>query len=391
MRAVVQSIWLALVLTGSAGAGDDVSAPPLDPHAILATVGKVVSPNGLDEAKAVEIGGIQQWITVRGRDRRNPILLLIHGGPAAPDLPNRYLFEGPWTDFFTVVEWDQRGSGKTYGLNDPAKVAPTLHKERMIEDTEELIAYLRRTYVKKKIFVMGHSWGTILGLSVAERRPEWLYAYIGAGQIINMVEGERIGYKFVLDTARKTGDVQALSELTAIEPYPESNGDIPLDKINVERKWSVRYGGLTYGRKSYDVWEDAETISPDYSPADFHSIHAGSVLSLPRLLPEMAATDFSKLKRLDCPVIIFAGRFDYTTPNAPVIRWYDRLAAPRKRFVWFENSAHMMYEEEPGRALMHLVQDALPLAAAAGDVAPLDRVVEELKRRETVNGRKKVE
>jgi pimeloyl-ACP methyl ester carboxylesterase len=69
-------------------------------------------------------------------------------------------------------------------------------------------------------------------------------------------------------------------------------------------------------------------------------------------------------------VIILAGRFDYTTPNAPVIRWYDRLAAPRKRFVWFENSAHMMYEEEPGRALMHLVQDALPLAAAAGDVAP---------------------
>jgi pimeloyl-ACP methyl ester carboxylesterase len=370
MRAVIQLIGLALVLTRSAGASDDVSGPSPDPHAILATVGKVVSPYGIDEAKAVEIGGIQQWITVRGRDRRNPILLLIHGGPAAPDLPNRYLFEGPWTDFFTVVEWDQRGSGKTYGLNEPDRVAPTLHKERMIEDTEELIAYLRLTYVKKKIFVMGHSWGTILGLSVAERRPEWLYAYIGAGQIINMQEGERIGYKFVLDTARKAGDVQAQDELTAIAPYPELNGDLPLDKIDVERKWSVRYGGLTYGRKNYDVWEDAETISPDYSAADFHSIGVASSFSLPRLLPEMAATDFSKLKRLDCPVIIFAGRYDYTTPNAPVIQWYDRLAAPRKRFVWFENSAHMMYEEEPGRALLHLVQDALPLAAAAGDVAP---------------------
>jgi pimeloyl-ACP methyl ester carboxylesterase len=370
MRAVIQLIGLALVLTRSAVASDDVSAPPPDAHAILAAVGTVVSPNGIDEAKAVEIGGIQQWITVRGRDRRNPILLLIHGGPAAPDLPNRYLFEGPWTDFFTVVEWDQRGSGKTYGLNEPAKVAPTLHKERMIEDTEELIAYLRLTYVKKKIFVMGHSWGTVLGLSVAERRPQWIYAYIGAGQIINMQEGERIGYKFALDTARKAGDVQALDELTAIAPYPELNGALPLDKINVERKWSVRYGGLTYGRKSYDVWEDAETISPDYSAADFHSIGVGSSFSFPRLLPELAATDFSKLKRLDCPVIIFAGRYDYTTPNAPVVQWYDRLAAPSKRFVWFENSAHMMYEEEPGRALMHLVQDALPLAAAAGDAAP---------------------
>jgi pimeloyl-ACP methyl ester carboxylesterase len=84
----------------------------------------------------------------------------------------------------------------------------------------------------------------------------------------------------------------------------------------------------------------------------------------------LAATDFTMLKRLGCAVIIFAGRYDYTTPSAPVISWYDRLTAPSKRFVWFENSAHMMYEEEPGRALVHLVQDALPLAAAAGDVAP---------------------
>ena len=370
MRSALEMIGVALILTGSASAGADVPAPLPDPHAILAVVGKVVSPYGIDEAKTVEIGGIHQWITVRGRDRRNPILLLIHGGPAAPDLPNRYLFEGPWTDFFTVVEWDQRGSGKTYELNDPDKVAPTLHKERMLEDTEELISYLRLTYSKKKIFVMGHSWGTILGLSVAERRPEWLYAYIGAGQIIDMQEGERIGYKFVLDSARKAGDAQALGELTAIAPYPELNGELPLDKIGVERKWSVRYGGLTYGRQSYDVWEDAETISPDYSAADIDSINVASGFSLPRLLPEMAAIDFSKLKRLGCPVIIFAGRYDYTAPSAPVISWYDRLSAPSKRFVWFENSAHMMYEEEPGRALVHLVQDALPFAAAAGDVAP---------------------
>ena len=94
------------------------AAPP-DPHAILAEVGKVASDNGIDEAKAVEIGGIRQWITVRGRDRRNPILLVIHGGPAAPELPNRYLFERPWEDYFTVVQWDQRGAGKTYALNDP--------------------------------------------------------------------------------------------------------------------------------------------------------------------------------------------------------------------------------------------------------------------------------
>jgi len=345
-----------------------------NPHTILAEVGKIVSPNGVDEAKAVDIGGIRQWITVRGRDRRNPILLVLHGGPAAPDLPNRYLFESPWTDYFTVVEWDQRGCGKTYELNDPEKVAPTMHAERMVRDTEDLVAYLRTTYGKKKIFALGHSWGTILGLNLAARRPDWLYAYIGVGQIIKMREGERICYDWVLNTARKAGDAEAVKELEAIAPYPEPNGALPLEKINVERKWSVHYGGLTYGRDSYDFWENAEKISPDYSEADFKAIDAGSAFSLPKLLPEMADVDFTKMTRLSCPVLIFAGRHDYTTPSEPVQRWFNRLQAPSKRWVWFENSAHMMYAEEPGRVLVHLVQFALPFATAGGKPLPDHRL-----------------
>src|SRR5947208_1184641 len=243
-----------------------------NPHTILAEVGKIVSPNGIDDAKAVDIGGIRQWITVRGRDRRNPILLVLHGGPAAPDLPNRYLFERPWTDYFTVVEWDQRGTGKTYELNDPEKVAPTMHAECMLQDTEELVAYLRTTYGKKKVFALGHSWGTILGLNLATRRPDWLYAYIGVGQIINMREAERICYDWVLNTARKAGDADAVKELEAIAPYPESNGALPLEKINVERKWSVHYGVVTYGSQSYDSLEHANEMLPDYPQAVFNAI-----------------------------------------------------------------------------------------------------------------------
>lgn len=343
--------------------------PSPNPHTILAEVGKIVSPNGIDEAKAVEIGGIRQWITVRGRDRANPILLVLHGGPAAPDLPNRYLFEGPWTDYFTVVEWDQRGSGKTYELNDPEKIAPTMHAERMLQDTEELVAYLRATYNKKKIFALGHSWGTVLGLNLAARKPDWLYAYIGVGQIINARESERICYEWVLNTARKAGDAQAIKELEAIAPYPEPNGALPLEKVNVERKWSVHYGGLTYNRQSYDFWWNAQKISPDYSETDFKAIHDGSAFSLSKLLPEEAATDFTKLTRLGCPVLIFAGRHDYTTASEPVRRWFDKLQAPSKRWVWFENSAHMIYAEEPGRVLVNLVQFALPFATASAGVA----------------------
>jgi len=343
---------------------------PPNPHTILGEVGKVVSANGIDQAKAVEIGGIRQWITVRGRDRHNPILLVLHGGPAAPDLPNRYLFEGPWIDYFTVVEWDQRGAGKTYELNAPETVAPTMHADRMVQDAEELVGYLRRTYGIKKIFALGHSWGTILGLKLAERRPDWLYAYIGVGQIINVREGERIDYDWVLNTARKAGDDQAMKELEGIAPYPEPNGSLPLEKMNVERKWSVHYGGLTHGRHSYDYWENAEKLSPDYSDTDFKAIDAGSAFSLPKLLPDMAVTDLSSLTRLGCPLLIFAGRYDYTTPSEPVRRWFERIEAPSKRWVWFENSAHMMYAEEPGRVLMHLVQDALPFVATARDQSP---------------------
>ena len=334
-----------------------------DPHAILADVGKVVSTNGIDEAMAVEIGGIRQWITVRGRDHRNPLLLVIHGGPAAPDLPNRYLFEAPWIDYFTVVQWDQRGAGKTYRLNDPTEVAPTVHLDRIVADAEELVALLRRTYGREKIFVMGHSWGTVVGLALAERRPEWLYAYVGVGQIINMREGERIGYAWALRTAREKHDADAVRELTGIAPYPEADGGIPIEKIGIERKWSVRYGGLSHGRSSYDYLENAERISPDYSEADFRAIDAGSGFSVPKLLPELAAVDFTGLTRLRCPLVIFAGRFDYTTPKEPVVRWFEALTAPIKRLVWFENSAHMMYEEEPGRVLVHLVEDVLPLAS----------------------------
>jgi pimeloyl-ACP methyl ester carboxylesterase len=131
----------------------------------------------------------------------------------------------------------------------------------------------------------------------------------------------------------------------------------------------VHYGGLTYGRDSYDFWENAEKISPDYSETDFKAIDAGSAFSLPKLLPEMAAIDFTKLTRLGCPVLIFAGRHDYTTPSEPVQRWFDRLAAPSKRWVWFENSAHMIWAEEPGRVLVNLVQFALPFAAASASAS----------------------
>ena len=355
LTGVVSLFLLSLALSAQAG-------PPPDPHGILADYDKIVSDHGIDESKAIEIGGIQQWITVRGRDRDAPILLVIHGGPAAPDLPNRYLYEPSWADYFTVVQWDQRGGGKTYELNDPKAVGPSMSKERMIADAEEVVKYLRATYRRDKIFVLGHSWGSLIGLSLAERQPDWLYAYIGVGQIIDMRRGEKLSYDWTLAQARKAGNDKAVAELTAMAPYPEADGSVPLDKLGAERKWSIVYGGLIHGRQAYDTLENTEKISPDYSEADFKAIDEGSGFTLPKLLPDMMSADFTKLTRLGCPLVFFAGRYDYTTPSSLMEEWFAKVKAPKKKFIWFEQSAHMIYEEEPGRFLVHLVQDVLPLA-----------------------------
>jgi pimeloyl-ACP methyl ester carboxylesterase len=349
-----------------AAAPEHAGAEPFtrdDARATIGDVQKIVTPNGIDESKAVEINGTKQWITVRGRDRDNPILLFIHGGPAAPEMPTSWTFQNPWEDYFTVVQWDQRGAGKTYNANDPKIVGPTITLEQMNADADAMVQYLRAAYRKQKIFVLGHSWGTRLGLALARRHPEWLYAYVGMGQMIDSGEAEKASYVWALKEAERRGNAQAIKELKSIAPYPGKSGSIPLRKIDIERKWSVAFGGLSYGRDSYAYYYRTGRLSPDYSDADFDAIDKGSALSLPRLLPAMAATDYGNMTEFHCPIVMFEGRHDETTPSEVVAKWFARVRAPAKKWIWFENSAHMMQIEEPGRVLVHLVEDVRPLAA----------------------------
>ena len=232
----------------------------------------------------------------------------------------------------------------------------------MAQDAAEVVQYLRSRYGKEKIFVLGHSWGSLVGLTLAREHPQWLYAYIGMGQMINAVAGERAGYEQTLHDAQAAGNVQAVSELKSIAPYPEADGRVPLEKINKERKWSVIYGGLTWGRSDLNYYYNLTQLSPDYTEDDIAAINKGSQLSLGPLLPYMLSFDYSQETQWECPIIIFAGRHDYTTPSSVVAEWFARVHAPAKKFVWFENSAHMMMIEEPGRMLVHLVEDVRPLA-----------------------------
>jgi pimeloyl-ACP methyl ester carboxylesterase len=342
---------------------------------IIATSRKIVSGHGIEAELAIPVNGTRQWIAVRGNDARNPILLFLHGGPASPDTPLAYTFQTPWEDYFTVVQWDQRGSGKTYATNDPETLGATMTIAQMQADAEEVVSYLRRTYHKRKIFLLGHSWGSVLGVRLAQAHPDWFYAYIGVGQIVNMRESEAIGYRFALDQARAHGNEEALHELAAIAPYPPPGKPLDLASINVQRKWLQTYGGLAWGRTGFEFDVEAERLAPEYTDADLAAIDKGSAFTMRYLLEPLTSVDFTRTTRFDLPVLLFTGRHDYSVSHELTARWFATLKAPAKKLVWFEDSAHMVMQEQPGRFLAHLVGDARPYAVKAGDAAP-DEIVE---------------
>ncbi|WP_233171834.1 alpha/beta hydrolase [Dyella sp. ASV21] len=340
---------------------------------ILDSNRKIDTTQGVDEKLKVRINGIDQWISVRGKDRRNPILLFLHGGPAAPAMPEGYTFQTPWEDYFTVVQWDQRGAGKTYRANTEEAMAPGMSAEHMTDDASEVVKYLREHYGKQKIFVLGHSWGSILGVRLAQKHPEWLYAYISTGQVVNGRRNEEEGYNYALRQAKAEGNATAIRELEAMAPYP-GPGPMTLERLGMRSKWEMYYGGLAWGRKDYQFDVDAEELSPDYSREDLDAIDKGSLFSLHHLMPELMATNFDHVTRFECPVIVYVGAHDYTTPHELTEEWFGHIQAPSKRLVSFADAAHMMMQEQPGRFLQHLVNDARPLAEKAGDVAPAEVV-----------------
>lgn len=371
------ALLAASTLASAAGAADaPVAGKPFDQddaRAIIAQSRRILSPHGVEETREVDIGGTRQWISVRGNDRRNPILLYLHGGPGSVEMVESYGYQRPWEDFFTVVQWDQRGAGKTFASNSPEAMAPRMSIDGMVADAEDMIRYLMATYGKKKIIVLGHSWGSIVGEEIARRHPGWLHAYLGAGQIVDMARSEAIGYQWALGRAKAEGNRQAVHELEALAPYPGPTGQLTIERIGAQRKWTMYYGGLAWGRTEFKPFDDARKLSPDYGDEELKAIDRGGLYSLGYLMPAMEKVDFSGNTRFGCPVFIFNGRHDYTTSAEVAARWFEGLHAPVKKLFWFEDSAHMMMQEQPGLFLMHLVNDVRPLAVRAGDAPPEER------------------
>ncbi len=298
--------------------------------------------HGIQENVAIEINGVSQWLNIRGHNITNPILLFIHGGPGKPEVPYLHLFQQQLERRVTVVHWEQRGAGRSY--SDELDLS-TLTLEQFISDGIQVIDYLRARFVVPKVFVMGHSWGSILGLHLSRQHPEGIQAYFGMGQASNFVESLREGYRFLLKKASNEGMSKALSELKAVGEPPYT-----FDQMLVYYKWLMHFGGEVYGQQNYYGVILESFMSPIYSLKDHQRWAAGMTISARTFFDEILSTNLmEEIPSLDVPVVFLLGRHDYNTSSRLASDYFEVMVSPKKQLIWYEKSAHSPNLEEPER------------------------------------------
>ena len=314
---------------------------------------------GIDERRFVQIGGVQQWIMIRGQNRDNPVILILHGGPGAADSPLERLFL-PWEREFTVVQWDQRGAGKSYS---PNKALASI--EPMVQDALEVSEYVQHRLRRNKIILLGHSWGSVLGVRVVKARPDLFSAYVGTGQIMNMLRGEVDAYARVLAKARARADKDAVDALQKSGAPPYHN----IGQMGLERRWAMQYeSGLNYKFPIGPQLLLAELLTaPDYSLRDVVNYIRGVIggdaffgegLEGPLMQTDLPAlgTDFS------IPFFIVQGAEDDITPAALAQLYFDQVTAPRKSLLLIPDAGHMALMTRPDAFLKFLLANVRPLA-----------------------------
>ena len=303
----------------------------------------------------VEIGGIEQWITIRGEDRKNPVLLFLHGGPGDATNPWGYAGFRSWLKYFTVVQWDQRGAGRTLGRNGPSS-APTITIDRMAQDGIELAELLRKALQKDKIVLVGHSWGSILGVFMVKARPDLFYAFVGTGQVADPVRNYAVAYDELLKKAETPRGSSAPSE---------SSKKLALRLTQMAGVTRSSANGRTCLRvriSSSHPCSASHSAAPGYSLRDINDWIEGQDLSAQRLIPQT-----SKLESKDLggdfalPVFVIQGAEDFTTPTSLARSFLNSLRAPRKAFVTVEGGGHFAVFMKSDVFLKELVARVLPL------------------------------
>lgn len=315
----------------------------------------ITTPNGIETLEAIELGGAEQWILIRGEDRTKPVLLWLHGGPGQPTMMLAHRHDRELVKQFVVVHWDQRGAGKSYSAAlRPEELTP----EQLIADTHALTLQLRERFGTAKIYLIGHSWGSALGALTAARHPELFHAYIGVGQAVSIPEGYKLVYPALLERARAAGNQDALRELEALGPPPYTT----IEQLSVIGSWMAAFGGLAQ-QPGRSLLEEA-LLSPAYSLSDVVSYAQGASFSVNAMLDDLDGVNLlTQAPRLDVPVYIFQGRHDLASPSALAERYFAALEAPRgKTLIWFEESAHTPPWEQPAQfnqAMQQMLSETL--------------------------------
>jgi pimeloyl-ACP methyl ester carboxylesterase len=320
------------------------------------------SPNGVQEGGFVAIGGIKQWVQIRGEDRNNPVLLFVHGGPGSSTLPMSSGWQ-PWEQQFTVVQWDQRGTGRTYGETGDA-IAPTMTLERMTQDGIELAEYLRTHLHKDKIVLVGHSWGSFLGIHIVKQRPDLFHAYVGTGQVVGRATFEKafeITIAHLQALAQSANNAEALAELAPIASQPALNKSNRL----VAEKWSN-----ALALPSVDSFNLAGPVSPLFMPdfflLDWYNWNRGMTFSAKYLRgidgPMFQRSLVSLGFEFSIPVLFIEGDEDYVTPIEPAEQYFKQIIAPHKEFVRINGGDHFIPFDRPDQFLAELVAHVRPFA-----------------------------
>jgi pimeloyl-ACP methyl ester carboxylesterase len=316
-------------------------------------------PGSVAVLEKVMLGGVEQSLLIRGRSVRNPVLLYLHGGPGTSELGMLRVHNIPALEaHFTVVVWDQRGAGRSYAAREPAS---GMNVEQFISDTHELTKLLCARFQQRKIYIVGHSWGSLLGVLTVARYPELYHGYVGIGQAVDMQEGERVSYAWALAQAEKANDRKSVAQLERIGPPPYFGELRP--KLMTQRRILAKYGGEVYGnpRGGMPALLSGLLRSSEYTWQDRIDVFRGVLANMRLMWPQILSIDLmAQVPELKVPVYFLEGRHDYEAPAVLAERYFEALAAPRKTLVWFERSAHFVNTEEADAFNRFFIDRLLP-------------------------------
>jgi len=318
---------------------------------------KIVEARGIVEERFVKIGGIDQWIGIRGEDKTNPVLLVVHGGPGS----SGSIFTPhirTWERKFTVVQWDQRGSGKTFGRTG-RRGSGEVNMDRLTSDGIEVAEYLCSRLRKDRIFLLANSFGTTFGMDIARRRPDLLYAYVGADQNVGMVSKREERHVEVMDRLRAAGLVKGVKVLERIGPEPERWTP---DDFTAVARWTMKSDARGF-KQTMKFLKSSIWYTPGWKLTDIHSFVSGMKFSMERLLPEASRYDaWRQGTRFEIPIFIFQGANDVLLTPELARAYFLDLEAPIKRMTLISDVGHFAAFQRPEQVLGELLTHVRPLA-----------------------------